>query len=324
MILSRLRGAGAFARRTLNQADRHNILFLASALTFDALLAAIPLLLLLLVALTHIARLSPSSSAQDLHQLFQRLIPPAAAAGGVAPFGVVEAWMVGLIRARATVSLYAIPLFIWFSTRLFASIRTALTLVYDVPRRPGGQHFALGYLIGKLRDAMMVLLTVALAVANAVLTAALKALNARSAEWVHQVPALHFFVSGLGQAITQLVAYSFSVLLFYIVYRHSSPRRLPRRAAFAGSVFTAVLFEFAKRAFGWYLAHVAAVSGFSTDANIGAGIFFVLWLYYTALVLLIGAVVAETWDLWHRQRAAGGVFPATPTGGVPPVQPSGS
>ncbi len=324
MLLNRLRSAGAFMRRTLTQADRHNIPFLASALTFDALLAAIPLLLLLLVGLTHIARLSPSSTAQDLHQLFQRLIPPAAVAGSAGPFGLVEEWMLGLIRARKTVSLYAIPLFIWFSTRLFASVRTALTLVYDVPRRPGGQHFVLGYLVGKLRDAMMVVLTISLVIGNAVLTAALKVLHARGEEWAHRMPPLDFFLSGLGRTIAQLVAYGFSVLLFYLVYRHSSPRRLPRRAAFAGSVFTAVLFELAKRAFAWYLDHVAAVSRFSTDANIGAAILFVLWLYYTALVLLIGAVVAETWDLWNRQRAAGGVFPVPPTVSVPPAQPAGS
>ena len=78
-------------------------------------------------------------------------------------------------------------------------------------------------------------------------------------------------------------------------------------------MFTAVLFELAKRAFGWYLDHLAVVNRFSTDANIGAAILFVLWLYYTALVFLIGGVVAETWDLWVRQRAAGGGFSVPPT-----------
>jgi membrane protein len=261
------------------------------------------------VGLTHVAKLSASSSAQDLHQLFLKLVPPTALTEGPAPFTLVEKWVLGLTRARATVSLYAVPLFIWFSTRLFASVRTALTLVYDVPRRPTGQHFVLGYLGGKLRDAMMVLLTLALVVANAVLSTGLKVLDARGQELVQSAPGLKFFVHGVGHTITQLVAYAFSVLVFYFVYRHASPRRLPRQAAFVGSVFTAVLFELAKRAFGWYLAHVASVSRFSADANIGAMILFVLWLYYTALVLLIGAVVAETWDLWNRQRGSGGLRP---------------
>ncbi len=290
------------------QADRHNLPFLASALTFDALLAAIPFLLLVLIALTHVAHLSPRSSAQDLQQLFQRLMPPTGA-DGEGPFAQVEKFILGLTRARATISLYAIPLFIWFATRLFASVRTSLTLVYDVPRRGTGQHFVVGYLLGKLRDAMMVVLAVSLVIANALLSGGLKIASARGEALTTAVPALGFFVSGLGYLVTQIVAFAFSVWVFYVVYRHASPRRLPRRAAFAGSLFTAALFEVAKRAFGWYLHNLAVVNRFSADANIGAVILFVLWLYYTALVFLIGAVVAETWDLWHRQRGIGGLRP---------------
>jgi membrane protein len=314
VLLSRLRGVGVFARRTLHQADRHNILFLASALTFDALLAAIPFLLLVLVGLTHIAHLSPRSSAQDLHQLFERLVPTAAAADAGGPFALVEKWLLGVARARATISLYAVPLFLWFSTRLFASVRTALTLVYDVPRRPGGQHFALGYLLGKLRDAMMVLLTLALIVANAVLTTGVRVITARSRDLIAASPEL-IILTGVGKAITEVIAIGFSVSLFYVVYRHASPRRLARRAAFLSSLFTAVLFEIAKLIFGWYLRNAAVVNRFSVDANLGAVILFVLWLYYTALVFLLGAVVAETWDLWTRQRGVSEAEPLPIPGG---------
>jgi YihY family inner membrane protein len=315
VLLSRLRGVSAFARRTLHQADRHNILFLASALTFDALLAAIPFLLLVLVGLTHIAQLSPRSTSQDLHQLFQRLVPPGSGDEGGGPFSLVEKWMLGFIRARATVSLYAIPLFLWSSTRLFASVRTALTLVYDAPRRTEGRHFLLSYLGGKLRDAMMVMLTLALVVGNAVLTTVIRLVDARGRDMSAGAPALGFFVGGLGHALTELLAFAFSLSLFYVVYRHASPRRLPRWAAVAGSLFTALLFEAAKQLFGWYLHNLAVVSRFSLDANIGALILFVLWLYYTALVFLLGAVVAETGDLWIRQRGGGSRRPVQLAGG---------
>jgi len=297
-----LRGLGAFSQRTLHQADRHNILFLASALTFDALLASIPFLLLVLVGLTHIAQLSPRMSAQDLHGLLRRFLPAAQDEGGTAPFALIENWVLGLTRVRTAVSLYALPLFLWFATRLFGSVRTALTLVYDVPRRGSGQHFAWAYLAGKLRDAMMVLLTVILVMANATLLGGLRVLNARGRDTVGAAPEFTFLGSWFGQAVTRLVAFGFSISIFYVAYRHASPRRLPRPAALLGSVFTALLFELAKRAFGWYLANVAVVNRFSADANIGAVILFVLWLYYTGVVFLIGAVVAETWDLWSRQR----------------------
>jgi len=272
------------------------------------LLAAIPFLLLVLIGLTHIAQLSPRSSAQDLHQLFQRFVPPETTSDGTGAFSPVEKWLLGLIRARGTVSLYAIPTFVWFSTRLFASVRTALTLVYDAARRPTGKHFAIGYLEGKLRDAVMVLLTLALVVGNASLFALLRWLDALGREPGTR-PDLGFLFGRGGHLLTGFIALVFSVAVFYLVFRHASPRRLPRKAAFAGSVFTALLFELAKQAFGWYLQNLAVTSRFSADANIGTVILFILWLYYTAVVFLLGAVVAETWDLWSRQRGSGGLRP---------------
>jgi membrane protein len=247
--------------------------------------------------LTHVAHLSPGSTSEDVRQLFQRLVPPASVGQGNGPFALIEAWVLGLIRSRGTISLLAIPLFLWFATRLFASVRTSLTLLYDVPRRPSDRPlvlaYVLGYLGGKLRDAMMVLLTVALLVGNAMLTTGIRILGVRGRELL----------------LTDLLAFAFSVSVFYVVYRHASPRRLPRRAALAGSVFTAALFEVAKRFFSWYLENVAVVNRFSTDANLGAVVLFVLWMYYTALVFLLGAVVAEAWDISSRQRAS--VAPST-------------
>jgi YihY family inner membrane protein len=255
------------------------------------------------VGLTHVARLSSGSSVQDLHLLFQRFVPLNADINGAGPFAGIEKFLVGFTRARTTVSYFALPLFLWFATRLFASIRTSLNLVYDAPRRPG-RHFVVSYLTGKLRDMMMVLLTVGLLSVNAALTAGLKVLGARSTALGATHPLLRFLVSGLGQVLTESAAFLFSVFLFYLVYRHAAHQRLPRGAALAGSVFTAGLFEVAKRLYGWYLVHLAVVNRFSADASTGAALLFVLWMYYTALVFLIGAVVAETWGLLSRQRKA--------------------
>jgi membrane protein len=115
------------------------------------------------------------------------------------------------------------------------------------------------------------------------------------------MPYIGFFVTSLGQALTQFLTFLLAVSLFYVVYKYASIRRLPWRAALLASGITAVLFEVAKRLFGWYL-RFALVNSVSVDANVGALILFVVWLYYTALVFLLGGVIAETWDLRVRQR----------------------
>lgn len=121
--------------------------------------------------------------------------------------------------------------------------------------------------------------------------------------------------TGVGHLLSELVAFGCAIALFYVVYRHASPRRLRRRAAIVGSVFTAVLVEVARRLYGWYLSHLALTSQFSADAQLGALVLFVLWLYYAAFVFLLGAIVAETWELWGRLRTPGAPPPPAPAEG---------
>jgi len=260
--------------------------------------------LLLLIGLTHLAQALQSGSAVDAATLFHRFFPPHASGPGQDPFEAIERLLVSVSRNRGQISLYAIPAFVWFSTRLFAGIRTALNEIYDLSARPAPRrHFLLNLLYDKLRDAGMVVATVVLFLANTVLTTGLALLQARGAE---QVPELAFFVSSLGRLLGELLAISFSISLFYLTYAHASSRRLPWRTVLLAATFTAVLFEVAKRLYSLYLANFASFEGPSGDANIGAAVLLILWIHYTAIVFLLGGVVAETWELrkmQQRQRA---------------------
>ena len=211
----------------------------------------------------------------------------------------MERILTGVTQNRGQLSLYAAPAFLWFSTRLFAGIRTALNDIYDVslrPARPRG--FVAVYLQAKLRDAIMVIGTVILFLTNTLLTTGLAILQARGTE---SVPQLAFFVSTVGRVVTEVLAFAFSVSLFYVTYRYASARRLPWKTALLAATFTAVLFEAAKRLYALYLANFATVSAWGGDANLAAAALFVLWIYYTAIVFLLGAVVAETWELRKMQ-----------------------
>jgi membrane protein len=267
-------------------------------------LAAVPFVLLLLIGFTHLAQAVTQGPEVDTLSLFHRFLPPHSGLPNRDPFGVIERLLTGITENRGKLSVYAAPAFLWFSTRLFAGIRTSLNDIYDVSvRPPRPQPFVLVYLLAKIRDSFMVVGTVVLFLANTLLTTGLAVLQARGSA---SVPQLAFFVSTMGRLLAELLAFAFSVSLFYVTYRHASVRRLPWKTALLASIFTAVLFEVAKRLYGLYLANFASFEAQGGDANLGAAVLFVLWVYYTAIVFLLGAVVAETWELrkmQQRQRA---------------------
>jgi len=264
----------------------------------------VPFVLLVLVGLTHLAQAVTHGPPIDTVLLFHQFLPPHAQASDGDPFGMIERLLTGISQNRGQLSLYAAPAFLWFSTRLFAGIRTALNDIYDVslrPARPRG--FIVIYVHAKVRDAIMVIGTVLLFLMNTLLTTGLAIVQARGTA---SVPQLAFFVSTMGRLVTELLAFAFSVSLFYLTYRYASARRLPWKTALLGSAFTAVLFEIAKRLYALYLANFTSFDNWGGDANLAAAALFVLWIYYTAIVFLLGAVVAETWELrkmQERQRA---------------------
>jgi membrane protein len=298
------RAPARFLARTLQAADENNIPFLASALTFDALLAAVPFILLVLIGLTHLAQAVTQGPPIDTVLLFHRFLPPHAGEADGDPFVIIERLLTGITQNRGQLSLYAAPAFLWFSTRLFAGIRTALNDVYDVSLRPARpQGFIAVYVHAKVRDTIMVIATVLLFLMNTLLSTGLAILQARGTA---TVPQLAFFVSTLGRVVTEVLAFAFSVSLFYLTYRYASARRLPWKTALLGASFTAVLFEIAKRLYALYLANFTSFDAWGLDANLAAAALFVLWIYYTAIVFLLGGVVAETWELrkmQQRQRA---------------------
>jgi len=253
------------------------------------------------VGLTHLAQAVTQGPPIDTVLLFHRFLPPHLQASSGDPFGIIERLLTKITQNRGQLSLYAAPAFLWFSTRLFAGIRTALNDIYDVslrPARPRG--FVMVYIHAKVRDAIMVIGTVMLFLMNTLLTTGLAIVQARGSA---SVPQLAFFVSSLGRLVTELLALAFSISLFYVTYRYASARRLPWKTALLAAAFTAVLFEIAKRLYALYLANFTTFDTWGGDANLAAAGLFVLWIYYTAIVFLLGAVVAETWELRKMQKS---------------------
>ena len=148
-----------FVRRVFVGAYEDNIFFLASALTFDALLAALPFALLLLATFGYFLHDGVETVA-DLVRFMDAMLP---SGGTVESIRRLEALVESVIESRGQFSIWGVPLFLWFATRLFSGARTALNEVFDTPENRG-------FFMGKLVDLLMVLVSLVLVVGNAALT----------------------------------------------------------------------------------------------------------------------------------------------------------
>jgi len=274
--------------------------FLASALSFDALLAMVPFVLLVLVGFTLLVHLPGSDGVLDHEALFHAFLPRHNLTPGQDPLEPVEKLLATILRHREGLSLVAGPSFLWFSSRLFASMRNSLSLVYDTQAEPTRQRNILSaFARNKVRDLSVALVVVLLLLANTFLSAGITVLRSRGESLA---PPWSFLVGQAGRVLTRGLTLLFSVSLFYVIYRFAATRRLSSRALMVGSIFSALGFELAKRLFGLYIARSIISTSRWTGAQFAALIVFVLWLYYMSIVFLIGGVIAERVEARRMQR----------------------
>lgn len=94
-----------------------------------------------------------------------------------------------------------------------------------------------------------------------------------------------------------------TVMFFQLYYLVPKPPP-QRRSALAGALLAAVLWEAAKQAFTFYATYVGFGTGTAALGNtFGLIVAFVLWVYFSGVVLMIGAVVASLRE--HRLVTAG-------------------
>jgi membrane protein len=153
---------------------------------------------------------------------------------------------------------------------MFGGLRAALNEVFDTEEnRP--------WHIAKLIDLGMVVVAGALFLANA-------------------------FASTSGSVSSHLLTLLLSTLLFFVIFKYAPSRRIYWRTSLVASVFCAVAFEIAKRLYALYVANFVTFDRFASDANLIGILLFLLWIYYTAFVFLLGGEVAETYDLMRMRR----------------------
>lgn len=288
-FLRLLRGAAEFVARVYQKAAEDDIFFLAGGIAFNVLVAAIPFMFLIVALLGFILSAVVENPQQAVLQYVLQILPASRAV-----IDYTSALVEGVIGSRRQFTVVGVLLFVWISTRLIGTLRTALRDIFDLQEDRG-------ILAGKLFDAQMVVVAGTLFVANTGITIAVEAIQTYGISLLGLQPGEQ--LKAIQAFYAQTLAFGFIFLMFVLIYRYLPARRIPWRIALVAATFTSVSWELLKGGFAWYVSYAAERS--TPYGALTTLILLVLWIYYSAVVFILGGEVAQVYEMnriRHRQK----------------------
>jgi membrane protein len=278
-----------YAKRVWDNAGEDNVLFLAGGIAFNLLLAAVPLFLLLVTGIAYFLNQSPTASSAEVEALIDRLLPP----HPEGPESPVHGILNGVLQARGALGIYSAVGFVWFSTRLFGSLRSVLAEVFDIDQDRG-------IIAGKIFDIKVALVATLLVVAYTMLSAYLAIATTRGVAVLTQLGLRDETMGRLEYWSGRTLAFVVIVLMFYALYKYLPNRRVRATTALLAALFTGVMLEVAKNLF------TALVLRFNPGSlytgTLAAMVIIVVWVYYASLLFILGGEVAQVYELRRVRR----------------------
>ena len=283
-----------YAKRVWDNSGEDNVFFLAGGIAFNLLLAAVPFFLLLATGLVYLLNQSPDMTSTEVLSIVDKFLPPHPS-GSQSPVGLI---LDEIIKRRGALGIYGAIGFIWFSTRLFGSLRTVLAAIFDIDTDKG-------IIAGKIFDIKITVVSTLLLISYIVLSAYLAIATTRGVLVLADLGIRKEVMGALEYNLGQLLAFTFIAGMFFSLYKFLPNRKIRWRTALLASMFTSIMLELAKYGFGGYVRSFNPGSFYT--GTVAALVLVVIWVYYAALIFILGGEVAQVYELRRvrkRQREA--------------------
>ncbi len=255
---------------------------LAAAISYYTVFALPPLLVLILAVVGVLV--DPAEVQGRISREVGALIGPDAAR-------MVTTMVEEASRLRSgPAAVIGVAALLFGATGAFMQLQGALNQAWDVParRQQGGVR---GQLVKRVLSLGMVLGIGFLLLVSMLLSAVLSAAGDGLAR---VLPG--FLSGGVLQVLQFAVSFLLVSVLFGAMFRVLPDVELGWRDVMIGAVATALLFVIGKTVLGLYLGRSEPGSAFGAAGALAA---ILVWIYYSALILLLGA---EFTQVWTRRR----------------------
>ena len=243
-----------FGKQVLDEFRTENVTFMAGSIAYQAFVSLLPLLVLVLLA---VSTVGDEQVAAQVTSLTQSFLPRAART------------LLGNALDGSTgstgVSVIGVVTLLWGSLKIFRGLDTAFSDIYDTE--------AENSFVDQLVDGLVVFVTVGLAIAAAGVATTVFALF----EWIPFI----------GVLSPLLLVISLTIAFFPIYYLFPDMDVSPRETL-PGVAVAAVGWTLLQALFQVYVSFSSKTSAYGI---LGAILLLLTWLYFAGLVLLLGAVV---------------------------------
>ncbi len=282
-----------YAKRTWDNSGEDNVLFLAGGIAFNLILAAVPFILLLVNGVTYLLPIFAHNVAVDspaqVSEYLDRLLP----AHNHGEASSIDRLIFDIVRTRGQIGIFAAVGFVWFSTRLFGSLRTVLASVFDIESERG-------IIAGKIFDIKITIIATLLFVANLFVSTYVMLATKNGAAALVELGLRRDVMGNVEYWIGRLLAFSFVALMFFALYKYLPIRRVRAKTAWFASLFSSIAFEAARSIFSLYTSTFNPASLYT--GTIAAIIIVVVWVYYAALIFILGGEVGQVYELRHVRK----------------------
>ncbi len=254
---------------------------MGAAIAYYTLFSIAPLLILI-IAGAGLVFGEDAAQGEIVAQLQGRIGPEAAA--------VVQDLLKSVSRPAAGVIATMVGIFTLLigASSVFGELQSALNRIWRVPD-PASRSGLFNLLHGRLLSFGMVLGLGFLLLLSLVVSASLAAVGEWSNRWFSGWQTIL-------QAANFVVSFTISAILFAMIYKFMPRARIDWRDVGIGAMVTALLFETGKLLIGLYLGRGTVGSGFGAAGSL---VVFLVWVYFSAQVFLLGAEF--TWVYSHQR-----------------------
>ncbi len=266
----RLKTAGSMLKDTVNNWLDDRAMSLAASLAFYTVLSLAPLLI---VAVSVAGLLFGEAAARgEIGQQLGGMLGPQ---GGSA----IENVLANAKEPHANIAGTVIGLVILFfgASGVFGELQDSMNAVWEVKPKPG--RGVMGVVKARFFSFAMVLGVAFLLLVSLVLSAALSAVGKFLSDTLPGGAVLWF-------GINIVISMGVVTLLFALIFKVVPDVKIGWRDVWYGAAFTALLFTVGKALIGIYLGRASIGSPYGAAGSL---VVLVVWVYYSAQILFLGA-----------------------------------